>query len=62
MARKPIPLVCNKKDRAKLEKLSRSRTASKQLVDRAKIILDCLEGKKNKDIASIIDFFRNSLT
>ena len=54
MARKPIPLVCNKKDRAKLEKLSRSRTASKQLVDRAKIILDCLEGKKNKDIASII--------
>ena len=52
MPRQAISLSCNKKDRAELERLSRSRTESKQLVDRANIILDCLEGKRNKDIAA----------
>jgi transposase len=52
MPRQPIPLVCNETDRVELERLSRSRTESKQLVERSKIILDCLQGKMNKDIAA----------
>ena len=52
MPRRAVTLVCTEKDRTELERLSRSRTESKQLVDRSKIILDCLQGIKNKDIAT----------
>jgi transposase len=52
MPRKAIALECSAKDRLELERLSRSRTESKQLVERAKIILDCLDSNQNKDIAA----------
>lgn len=51
MPRRAIHLNCSEKDLAELKRLSRSRIESKQLVDRVKIILDCLQGKTNKDIA-----------
>src|SRR5450631_1426768 len=52
MPRLAKSLACSEKDRVELERLSRSRTEAKQLVDRAKIILDCLQGMENKDIAA----------
>lgn len=52
MPRRAVPIVCSETDRTELERLSKSRTESKQLIDRAKIILDYLLGKKNKDIAA----------
>ena len=51
MPRPAVPLNCSQKDRFELERLSKSRTESKQLVERAKIILDFLDGKQNKNIA-----------
>jgi transposase len=51
MARIAIALVCSESDRAELERLSKSRTESKQCVERAQIILDCLENKSHKEIA-----------
>lgn len=52
MSRRPISLVCSESDRAELERISKSRTESKQIVERSKIILDCLRGTSNKDIAT----------
>ena len=52
MPRRPITLNCKETDRVELERLSRSRSESKQLVERAKIILDCLHGMRNKDVAT----------
>lgn len=62
MPRPAIPLSCSEKDRAELERLHRSRTEAKQLVDRAKIILDCLRGKKHKDIAAAYKTRSNRIT
>lgn len=52
MPRKAVILECNAKDRLELERISRSRTESKQFIERAKIILDYLDYKQNKDIAA----------
>lgn len=52
MPRKAVILECSAKDRLELERISRSRTESKQFVERAKIILDCLNHHQNKDIAA----------
>lgn len=51
MPRRAISTVCSKTDREEIERLSKSRTASKQLIERAQIILDHLDGKQNKEIA-----------
>ncbi len=51
MARRAAVLSCDIEVRAELERLSRSRTESKSLVERAHLILDCLDGKPVVDIA-----------
>jgi transposase len=51
MPRVAIPLKCEPKVMLKLERLSRSRTEEARLVERAKIILACMSGKRNDVIA-----------
>jgi transposase len=51
MPRVATPLVCETKVMQELERLSRSRTEEARLVERAKIILACLSGKRNDEIA-----------
>lgn len=46
------PLItCSPEDHETLKQLAASRTEPKQMVDRARIILGCLEGKRVQDIA-----------
>lgn len=47
MARVAVELQCSAEQRAELVALARSRTAESRLVERARIILACLEGKRN---------------
>jgi transposase len=47
MARVAIALTCTAEQRAELMTLARSRTEEARLVERAKIVLACLEGKRN---------------
>jgi transposase len=47
MARVAIALSCTSEQRAELMTLARSRTEEARLVERAKIVLACLEGKRN---------------
>ena len=47
MARVAIALSCTAEQRAELMTLARSRTEEARLVERAKIVLACLEGKRN---------------
>jgi len=62
MPRLAIPLTCSEQDLEELKRLSRGRVESKQIVDRAKIVLDCLQGKQNKDIAKIYKTRPNRIT
>jgi transposase len=49
---KAAPTVsCGPEDRRELERLAASRTESKQMVERARIILGCLGGQRVKEIA-----------
>ena len=47
MARVAVALSCTAEQRAELMALSRSRTEEARLVERAKIVLACLEGQRN---------------
>jgi len=51
MPRKAIEIKLSKKQQLQLEKLSRSHSAERRKVERAKIILACAEGRQNKEIA-----------
>ena len=51
MSRKAAPIVCNPADRQELERLASSRTEPKQTVERARIILGCLEGQRVAAVA-----------
>ena len=51
MARKPPVPSCSEKDRGTLEVWAHSRTEEARLVERAKIILGCLEGRPINQIA-----------
>jgi len=51
MGRRPTALSCDPKVRSELERLSRSRTEPKQRMDRARIILGCLSGEPQVEIA-----------
>ena len=44
MARKAKPIECGAEDRQFLERLSRSRTESRQVVERARMVLGCVAG------------------
>jgi transposase len=52
MPRVAIPLTCEPKVLQDLERISRSRTEEIRLVERAKIILCCLSGKRNDEVAA----------
>lgn len=51
MSRVTIAISCATKDRKELERLSKSRTDEARLVERAKIVLACLDGKRNDETA-----------
>jgi len=51
MARHAPAITCGPEDRQELERLAGSRTESKQMVERAQIILGCLTGKRVKEVA-----------
>ena len=53
MARNAPKISCNPEDQKELERMAGSRTESKQMVERAQIILQCLSGKRVKEIAGI---------
>jgi transposase len=52
MSRVAIAINCTAKDRHELERLSKSRTDEARLVERAKIVLSCLDGKRNDEAAA----------
>jgi transposase len=51
MARKAPAISCSLEDRQKLERLAGSRSESKQMIERAQIILGCLAGRRVKVVA-----------
>lgn len=55
MPRVAIVLTCEPKVVQELERISRSRTEEIRLVERAKIILCCLSGKRNDEVAAELD-------
>jgi transposase len=51
MSRKAAQITCTVEDRQRLEELAASRTESKQTVERARIIIGCLDGKRVATVA-----------
>jgi transposase len=51
MARKPSSITLSQNDRQALERLAASRTAPRQAVERARIVLDCADGQPVKEVA-----------
>jgi len=51
MARNAPAITCCPEDRQALERLARSRTESKQMIERAQIILGCLAGQRVQEVA-----------
>ena len=51
MARNAPAISCGPLDQQQLERLAGSRTESRQMVERARIILGCLAGKRVKEVA-----------
>lgn len=51
MSRVAIAISCTTKDRKELERLSKSRTDEARLVERARIVLAGLDGKRNDETA-----------
>ncbi|MHB9102381.1 MAG: helix-turn-helix domain-containing protein, partial [Sulfuricella sp.] len=52
MSRVATGINCTTDDKKELERLSKSRTDEARLVERAKIVLGCLAGRRNDEIAS----------
>lgn len=59
MSRHAVILSCSAEDRRELERISRSRREEVRLVERARIILQALEGKSNKEIARQMELTQN---
>lgn len=53
MARNAPAITCGPEDRQELDRLAGSRTESKQMVERAQIILGCLAGQRVKEVARL---------
>ena len=51
MARVAAAIICTAEDRKELERLSKSRSDEARMVERAKIILGCLAGRRNDEVA-----------
>lgn len=52
MSRIAVGINCTADDKRELERLSKSRTDESRMVERAKIVLGCLAGRRNDEIAS----------
>ena len=52
MPRVAVALSCTAQDMAELSRLARSRSGEVRTVERARIVLACLQGKRNDEIAS----------
>jgi transposase len=52
MSRVAAAIKCTEADRKELERLSKSRTEEARLVERAKIVLGCLAGRRNDEVAA----------
>ncbi len=61
MARVAPVLPCSAEDRSALVQLSRSRSEEARLVERAQIILLCLEGKQNDEVARELGLHPNTV-
>lgn len=61
MARAAAKVTCGASDREWLESVSRSRTEETRLVERARIILDCLAGDRNDQIAARMNLQANTV-
>src|SRR6267378_2986863 len=53
MARNAPVITCGPEDRQELERWAGSRTESKQMIERARIILGCLAGQQVKEVARV---------
>ena len=61
MARVAVALSCTAEVMAELERLSRSRRGEVRLAERARIVLACLRGRRNDDVASEIGVRPNTV-
>ena len=61
MARNTPIVICDPADRQELERLARSRTSAKQMVERTQMVLGCLDGKRVKDVALECDTCPNTI-
>lgn len=55
MSRIAISINCTDQERRELERLVNSRTDEIRKVERAKIVMGCLAGKRNDEIATELD-------
>lgn len=62
MGRRAIGLSCGEADRNELERISRSHSEPKRRVDRARIVLGCLDGEANATIARRLRTRPNTIT
>ena len=62
MGRRATPLSCEAEVRSELERVSRSRTEPRQRVDRARIILACLSGEPQTQIAKRLNTRPNTVS
>lgn len=61
MSRVAAVLTCSEQDRKELERLSGSRTAQARLVERARMVLGCLAGERNDQIAARLNVQSNTV-
>ena len=61
MARVAVALSCTAEVMAELERLSRSRSGDVRMAERARIVLACLQGKRNDEVASEIGVRPNTV-
>jgi transposase len=61
MTRVAVALSCSPEQRAELMNLARSRSEEARLVERAKIVLACLDGKRNDEVSREIGVRPNTV-
>jgi transposase len=61
MARVAVALSCTAEVMAELERLARSRSGEVRLAERARIVLACLQGERNEDVAREIGVRPNTV-
>jgi FixJ family two-component response regulator len=55
MSRVAIAISCTVAEMKELERLSKSRTDDARMVERAKVVLGCLSGRRNDEVAAEFD-------